>query len=174
MDSLTPEERSALMSKIRAKNTKPERLVRSMLHRAGYRFSLHRKDLPGKPDIVLRKYRTVIFVHGCFWHRHKGCKGATTPKTRTEWWQAKFDRNVANDRRHVRELRKRGWHVLAVWECQLKNSEKVLARLERLLTIESTADTKEDSSLKYQVSSCPLPLAAEEQAEYRTRKKQKR
>jgi len=117
------------MAAIKGKNTKPELLVRSMLHRAGYRFSLHRKDLPGKPDIVLRKYKTVIFVHGCFWHRHTGCKGATTPKTRTEWWQAKFDRNVYNDRKHTRQLRKMGWHVLTVWECQLKKPEQVMLRL---------------------------------------------
>ena len=113
----------------------PELIVRSLLHRAGYRFTVNgpkNKQLPGKPDIVLPKYKTVIFVHGCFWHRHKGCKGATTPKTRTEWWQAKFDRNVSNDKRHVRELRKLGWHVLTVWECELPKPEKVLKRLERM------------------------------------------
>ncbi len=123
------------MAAIKGKNTKPELLVRSMLHRAGYRFSLHRKDLPGKPDIVLRKYKTVIFVHGCFWHRHKGCKGATTPKTRTEWWQQKFDRNVANDKKHNRALKKLGWNVITVWECELMKPEKVLAKLHRALSL---------------------------------------
>ena len=136
MDSLTPAERSKNMAAIKGKNTRPELLVRSMLHRAGYRFSLHRKDLPGKPDIVLPKYKTVIFVHGCFWHRHQGCKGTTTPKTRTEFWQAKFDRNVSNDRKHTRQLRKLGWHVLTVWECQLKKPDTVLKKLNRLLTTE--------------------------------------
>jgi DNA mismatch endonuclease (patch repair protein) len=133
MDTLTPAERSQLMAKIRGKNTQPELIVRSMLHRAGYRFSLHRKDLPGKPDIVLRKYSTVIFVHGCFWHRHKSCKTASTPKTNVAFWQAKFDRNVSNDRKHARELRKLGWQVLTIWECQLKTPERVLQRIERQL-----------------------------------------
>ena len=133
MDKLTPEERSANMRAIRGKDTKPELLVRSMLHRAGYRFSLHRADLPGKPDIVLPKYNTVIFVHGCFWHRHKGCKGATTPKTRTEWWQAKFDRNASNDRENQAALAELGWKVIVVWECELKNPEKVLSKLRKKL-----------------------------------------
>ena len=139
MDRLTPEERSRNMAKIRGKNTKPELLVRSMLHRAGYRFSLHRKDLPGTPDIVLRKYRTVIFVHGCFWHRHKNCKIASMPKSNVEFWQAKFDRNVHNDKKHKRELKKLGWHVLTVWECQLKKPDKVLAKLERLLPTDDSS-----------------------------------
>lgn len=128
-DHLTPEQRSWNMGQIKGKNTKPELIVRSLLHRAGYRFTVNgskNKKLPGKPDIVLPKYKTAVFVHGCFWHRHlgakrvimrgahndqpevvHGCKGATTPKTRTEWWQAKFDRNVANDKKHTRQLRKK-------------------------------------------------------------------
>lgn len=117
------------MSRIRSKDTKPEKIVRSLLHRMGYRFRLHRKDLPGKPDIVLPKYRTVIFVHGCFWHRHPGCKGATTPKSRTEWWQAKFDRNVTRDRAHRQELLARGWRVITVWECETKDLTALVARL---------------------------------------------
>lgn len=133
MDTLTPEERSKLMGKIRGKNTKPELQVRSMLHRAGYRFSLHRTDLPGKPDIVLRKYKTVVFVHGCFWHRHKNCKIASTPKSNVEFWQNKFRRNIANDKRHTRALRRQGWHVLTVWECQLKKPEQILRKIERCL-----------------------------------------
>ncbi|MGE4489356.1 MAG: very short patch repair endonuclease [Kiritimatiellales bacterium] len=132
-DHLTPRERSELMSRIHGKNTKPEIFVRSMLHRKGYRFSLHRKDLPGKPDIVLRKYRSVIFVHGCFWHRHKGCKNATEPKTNIEFWQKKFERNVFNDQKHARELRRLGWHVITVWECQLKKPDRVFRRLEKAL-----------------------------------------
>lgn len=132
-DHLTPEKRSWNMAQIKGKNTKPEILVRSMLHRAGYRFSLHRKDLPGKPDIVLPKYRTVIFVHGCFWHRHKNCKYATTPGTNVEFWQKKFERNVSNDRKHSRELRRLGWHVITVWECQLKKPDRVFRRLEKAL-----------------------------------------
>ena len=108
MDSLTPEERSALMAKIRGKDTNPELQVRSMLHRAGYRFSLHRKDLPGKPDIVLRKYHTVIFVHGCFWHRHRCPAGRSTPASRVDYWSAKFTRNQLRDRRNRRALGRRG------------------------------------------------------------------
>ena len=122
------------MRAIKSKDTKPEVMVRSMLHRAGYRFRKNVATLPGKPDIVLPKYKTVIFVHGCFWHRHRGCKQATTPKTRTEWWQKKFERNVSNDRKHARQLRKLGWHVITVWECQLKKPERVFQRLEKVLT----------------------------------------
>jgi DNA mismatch endonuclease (patch repair protein) len=163
MDTLTPEERSKLMGRIRGKNTKPELLVRSLLHRAGYRFSLHRKNLPGKPDIVLRKYKTVVFVHGCFWHRHTGCKVASTPKSNTEFWQAKFDRNVSNDRNHRRALKNLGWHVLTVWECELRHPEKVLAKLRGKLPKGKiiTYPTAENQA---------LPLAAEAQAEYKTKK----
>jgi DNA mismatch endonuclease (patch repair protein) len=121
------------MSKIRGTETAPERAVRSMLHRAGYRFRKNVKSLPGKPDIVLPKYRTVIFVHGCFWHRHKGCKDATTPKTSRAFWNKKFERNVSNDRKHARDLRKLGWHVLTIWTCTLKNPGKTLRILERVL-----------------------------------------
>ncbi len=133
VDNLTKEERSAQMSKVRGKNTKPEMAVRSLLHRAGYRYGLHRKDLPGKPDIVMPKYATVIFVHGCFWHRHEGCEKNRTPKTRKKFWEAKFERNIANDKRNTRQLRALGWSVITVWECELKNPEKLLKRLERLL-----------------------------------------
>lgn len=132
-DHLTKEKRSWNMARIKGKDTKPEVLVRSMLHRAGYRFRKNVKDLPGKPDIVLPKYKTAIFVHGCFWHRHKGCKDATTPKTNTEFWLKKFERNVYNDRKHTRELRKLGWYVITVWECELKQPEKVLRKLKKTL-----------------------------------------
>ena len=126
MDHLTPERRSWNMSRIRNKNTKPEILVRSLLHRMGYRFTVNatnNRKLPGKPDIVLPKYKAVIFVHGCFWHRHKGCKETTTPKSRTEWWQAKFDGNVARDRKNQRLLRKDGWKVIVAWECETKKED---------------------------------------------------
>jgi DNA mismatch endonuclease, patch repair protein len=132
-DTLTPSERSLLMSKIRSKNTAPERAVRSLLHRAGYRFRIHVRALPGTPDIVLTRYRLVVFVHGCFWHRHPGCKVATTPKTHKKFWTAKFARNVANDQKHRRKLRRMGWRVVTVWACQLKSPEKVLARIEKAM-----------------------------------------
>jgi DNA mismatch endonuclease, patch repair protein len=118
VDRLTPEHRSWNMSRIRGRDTQPERAVRSALHRAGYRFRLHRKDLPGRPDIVLPKHRTVVFVHGCFWHRHPGCRFAYTPKSRADFWAAKFLANVERDQRNRRDLRRLGWRVITVWECQ--------------------------------------------------------
>lgn len=121
------------MSRIRGIDTKPELIVRSLLHRNGYRFRLHRKDLPGRPDIVLPKYHAVILVHGCYWHRHKGCRFAYTPKSRREFWEKKFADNVARDRRNVRALRKLGWRCLTVWECEIKNEEKLRSRLVRFL-----------------------------------------
>lgn len=110
------------MSRIRGKNTTPEKAVRSVLHRLGFRFRLHGNGLPGRPDIVLRKYRTVVFVHGCFWHRHKGCGNCTTPTNRRAWWLEKLNGNAARDILHARALRKLGWHVVVVWECQTKKS----------------------------------------------------
>lgn len=110
--------RSRMMSGIRGRDTKPEKRVRSFLHRAGLRFRLH-TSLPGKPDLVFPKHRAVVFVHGCFWHRHTGCRYATTPSSNAEFWQKKFDENVARDRRVARQLRKEGWRVFVMWECQL-------------------------------------------------------
>jgi len=117
------------MSRIRGRDTAPERLVRSTLHRAGYRFRLHRKDLPGRPDIVLPKYRTVVFVHGCFWHRHSRCRFAYTPKSRVAFWNAKFAANVERDRHNVRELKRLGWRVVTVWECQAASAPRWLRKL---------------------------------------------
>lgn len=132
MDHLTPEKRSWNMSRIRGKDTKPEVIVRSLLHRAGYRFRKNVRTLPGKPDIVLPKYKTVIFVHGCFWHRHKDCKQATTPKSNKAFWNKKFERNVSNDRKHARELKKLGWRVLTVWTCEIeKTPNRVFRKIEK-------------------------------------------
>ncbi len=128
-DHLSKERRSWNMSRIRGKDTKPEIAVRKMLHAAGFRFRLHVKGLPGKPDIVLPKWKTVIFVHGCYWHRHEGCKKATTPKTRKEWWIEKFDKNVFNDFVKRRVLEAQGWRVLIVWECEVKNVDKLIREL---------------------------------------------
>lgn len=116
--------RSYIMSQIKGKNTKPEILVRKYLHALGFRFRLHDRKLPGTPDIVLPKYKTVIFVHGCFWHGHKNCKYANIPKTRTEWWSDKFDRNKLNDKKAARILKKDGWHVITVFECELKKDKR--------------------------------------------------
>jgi len=112
--------RSYNMSRIRGKDTKPELLVRKFLHAQGYRYRLHVKDLPGKPDIVLPKYKTVIFIHGCFWHGHTNCNYFKTPQTRTEWWLNKINNNKANDEKAVKRLRKEGWKTIVIWECQLK------------------------------------------------------
>jgi len=123
--------RSYNMSRIRSKNTKPEMLVRKFLHAQGFRYKLHDKELPGKPDIVLPKYKTVIFIHGCFWHGHKGCKYFVTPKTRTEWWLNKINSNIANDVKAVRAIRKEGWKIIHLWECDLK-ANKIKKTLPKL------------------------------------------
>ena len=113
------------MSRISGKDTKPEMMVRKFLHANGFRYSLHRKDLPGKPDIVLPKYDTVIFVHGCFWHAHEGCKYFKIPKTRTEWWKNKLLANRDRDQKHIQQLEESGWKVIVVWECDLKKGNRV-------------------------------------------------
>jgi DNA mismatch endonuclease, patch repair protein len=120
-DVHTKEQRSYNMSRIKGSNTKPEILVRKYLHAQGYRFRLHVKDLPGKPDIVLPKYKTVIFVHGCFWHGHKGCKYFVEPKTRTKWWLDKIEGNKARDKKAFKALKKMGWRVVEMWECRIRN-----------------------------------------------------
>ena len=132
VDVLTPEQRSALMSRIRGKDTKPEVVVRRLAFSLGFRFRLHRRDLPGSPDLVFPRLKKVIFVHGCFWHRH-GCGRAYTPKTRTDFWTRKLSANVAHDRGVRLELRRAGWAVLAVWECQTSSDKWVLRRLSRFL-----------------------------------------
>ena len=125
------EQRSRNMSAIKSKNTKPEIAVRKLLHSMGYRFRLHRKDLPGSPDIVLPKYKTAIFVHGCFWHRHRNCKYATTPKTRKEFWENKFRANVKRDLEIQEKIKIMGWKSVVIWECEVKNKSfltKILMR----------------------------------------------
>jgi DNA mismatch endonuclease (patch repair protein) len=131
-DVHTPAVRSYNMSMIKGKNTKPEIIVRKFLHSKGLRFRLHRKNLPGKPDIVLPKYKTVIFINGCFWHGHKNCKYFVVPKTRSEWWLNKINGNIVNDKRKIRLLRNNNWKVIVLWECQLK-PKKVLRTLDKLI-----------------------------------------
>jgi DNA mismatch endonuclease (patch repair protein) len=128
-DVFTKAKRSDVMSRIGARDTKPERVVRSILHRMGYRFRLHRADLPGKPDIVLPRHKTVIFVHGCFWHRHEGCRFAYTPKTRPDFWLNKFEANVARDRVVKAKLEGLGWQVITVWACELRTPDELSRRL---------------------------------------------
>ena len=134
-DKLTPEKRSWNMSRIKGKDTKIEVKVRKYLFSKGYRFRKNDKRYPGKPDIVLPKYHVAIFVHGCFWHRHEGCKDATTPKTRTEFWLEKFDKNVKNDQIKQEKLRELGWKVIVIWECELKRSfQETMDNVEKELT----------------------------------------
>jgi DNA mismatch endonuclease, patch repair protein len=133
MDRLSKEHRSWNMARIRAQNTSPELLVRSMLHRSGYRFRLHRRDLPGSPDIVLPKHNVVVFVHGCFWHRHARCRLAAMPKSRSEFWRQKFRDNVRRDRRAIAHLTKLGWRVIVIWECETRDSRSLAELIARVL-----------------------------------------
>jgi len=128
-DTHTKEQRSENMRAIRSKNTTPELLIRSALHRKGYRFRLHCSYLPGKPDIVLPRYRTAIDVRGCFWHRHPGCRKATTPSTNADYWKEKFRRNVQRDRKNKASLQKMGWKTIVVWECETADMDEMIKRL---------------------------------------------
>ncbi len=134
-DTLSPSDRSERMSVIRSRNTKPEIIIRRLLHRIGYRFRLHRRDLPGKPDIVLPRYNTVIFVHGCFWHQHDDpkCRLARLPKSRLDFWGPKLAANHHRDQIAVAKLEASGWRVLVVWECELPDSEQVENKLRAFL-----------------------------------------
>lgn len=134
-DRITKERRSWNMARIRSKNTKPELVVRSLLHRLGFRFRLHVKQLPGSPDIVLPKLRTVVFVNGCFWHRHPNCKFAYSPKSRRRFWENKFRSNVDRDRLLRRELTKLGWKVRVIWECQTRDILHLEALLRRAFVV---------------------------------------
>jgi len=125
--------RSAQMSRIRSANTRPELLVRKALHAKGFRFRLHRRDLPGKPDIVLPRYRAVVFVHGCFWHQHPRCRLASWPKSRTEYWGPKLGRNVERDVLAARQLQELGWRPIVVWECDTRSPERLAVRIEALV-----------------------------------------
>ena len=125
--------RSALMRRVRGKDTTPERAVRRAAHSLGYRFRLHRRDLPGTPDLTFPRLRKVIFVQGCFWHRHAGCSRTTTPKTRADYWREKFEQNMERDRRNIAMLRALGWEVLEVWECETLDRTGLLVTLSRFL-----------------------------------------
>lgn len=125
--------RSRLMAAVRVQNTAPELLVRKALRSIGVRYSLHPKSLPGRPDICVSSQKLAIFVHGCFWHRHANCRKATSPKTRSGFWTEKFLANVARDKRKTRELRKLGWSVLVIWECQCRDTDRLRSRLTRIV-----------------------------------------
>ncbi len=160
MDPLTKEQRHRCMAAIRSKDTKPELLVRKFLFGRGFRYRLNHSRLPGHPDLVLRKYRTVIFVNGCFWHGHEGCKNFRLPKTNVDFWSAKIVRNRVRDREEQQTLAKMGWHCITVWECQLKPSV-------RKQTLEALAHTLnhiylEDHSVRYVVPEEHMDVAAED------------
>jgi len=158
VDTFSPEKRSDIMRRVRSIDTTPEKKVRSILHSLGFRFRLHRSDLPGKPDIVLPKRRTVVFVHGCFWHRHQGCRRATTPASRQEYWLPKFKRTVERDEKNQEELRQEGWNVIVVWECEMKDMANLAANLFELVA--------HDKSLAWHEQESSVPMAAERQEEY--------
>lgn len=119
------------MSRIRAKDTKPEIAVRKLLHRMGYRFRLHNKNLPGKPDVCLTKHEAVILIHGCFWHNHRKCRDGKIPKSNVDYWQPKIERNVSRDKKHKRALQRLGWKVITIWECELRNMDKLTIRIKK-------------------------------------------
>ncbi|MDR1148135.1 MAG: very short patch repair endonuclease [Spirochaetaceae bacterium] len=163
MDVLTPEQRHYNMSQIHSKDTKPELIVRKWLWCHGYRYRLHRKDLPGKPDIVLPKYNAVIFVHGCFWHRHN-CKYASTPATRKDFWEEKLNGNVERDKVNVRKLIELKWRVLVIWECEIKKWDTALEeKIINFLRLKNNPFVQDDS---YDDSQEVFHIAAESEIDY--------
>lgn len=136
MDIWSKKKRSYVMSRILSRNTAPERLMRQILHSLGYRYRLHVKSLPGKPDIVMKKYGLVIFIHGCFWHLHKNCRDGTIPKTRVKYWREKLLKNRARDSDHMRRLKRLGWKVLRLWECDIERKPgRVLFKLNQAIKV---------------------------------------
>lgn len=146
-DIKTSEERSRNMSAIRSGDTKPEMLVRRYLHARGFRYGLHNRKLPGSPDIVMRRFKTVIFVNGCFWHGHDNCKYFRLPKSNTEFWQAKIEKNRARDQRDIEALHKIGWNVIVIWECELKTEVLRQQTFSRLTDIFNSTYTNPDNSI---------------------------
>ena len=144
-DIVDSKRRSEMMAGIRGRDTAPELAVRRIAHRMGLRFRLQRKDLPGRPDLVFPRHRLVVFVHGCFWHRHEGCRYASTPKSRTAFWTEKLAANVARDARHEAALRALGWRVLVIWECETGHKEAVEKRLASLMSREGPASEREST-----------------------------
>ena len=140
MDTLTKTERSERMARIRGKDTKPELRLRRLLHGRGYRFRLHRKDLPGTPDLVFPSRKKVIFVHGCFWHAHENCKVANLPKSRRAYWQKKFDTNRRRDQKNIESLKQMGWDVFVAWECQVNHDSMILNDIEKFLGAPGDSD----------------------------------
>lgn len=138
-DTVSSKQRSLNMSRIKSRDTIPELRVRSILHRLGFRFRLHQKRLPGKPDVVLKRHKIVVFVHGCFWHQHKGCKRCTRPRSNESYWQPKLEGNIRRDKDHLKQLRDLGWRVLVVWECETKDDTRLTKKLQLEMNIRQTA-----------------------------------
>jgi DNA mismatch endonuclease (patch repair protein) len=132
-DKFTPQERSRIMARVKSRDTAPEKMVRKILHRMGYRFRLRSAKLPGKPDVILPKHKKIVFVHGCFWHGHEGCRRSLRPASNSEYWNRKIDRNIARDARVQQELKEMGWKVLVIWQCQMRDASTVEERLEGFL-----------------------------------------
>ena len=163
-DKMTREQRHRCMASIRGRDTKPEMTVRRWLHSRGFRYRVNVKGLPGSPDIVLRKYRTVIFIHGCFWHGHEGCRYFVLPKSNTEFWTQKIERNRERDLERRAQLKRMGWHTIVIWECQLKpkTREATLAELEHLLHKTYIDNLRPRKAAVYSFDTGPMPIAAEE------------
>lgn len=138
MDNVSSERRSEIMKRIRSKDTRPERAVRSVAHALGLRFRLHRKDLPGTPDLVFPKWHVCIFVHGCFWHRHENCRRSAYPKSRTEYWARKIERNVERDQAQITALTELGWRVCIIWECETRKKESIVNALQQIFATPPT------------------------------------
>lgn len=169
-DRLTPAQRHKVMSHIRSRNTKPEKLVRQWLWRHGYRYRLNVKSVPGKPDIVMRRYRTAIFVNGCFWHGHEGCEKFRMPQTNVAFWEHKIHRNRERDQKDYQVLHENGWQVIVVWECQLtpKRIEETMLRVELLLN-EHFLALHQPRVVPYDFQETPVSMAAEDNAGYAPR-----
>lgn len=133
MDNLTKEQRKLCMSRIRSKDTQPEKVVRKILTRLGFRYRLHNSKLPGKPDIIISKIKTIFFINGCFWHQHKGCKKQAMPKANIKYWKNKLERNVDKQKEDIRKLKSDGWKVYIIWECQTKNEENLTKKIQKIL-----------------------------------------
>jgi DNA mismatch endonuclease (patch repair protein) len=135
-DIVSRSKRKEIMSSVKQRHTKPELIVRKLLHRLGYRFRLHNKKLPGTPDIVLPKYKTVIFVHGCFWHQHENCRKARRPTSNVEFWNEKLDKNIERDNRKESELKEAGWKILTIWDCEMKDEDLITEKIKDFLYLE--------------------------------------
>jgi DNA mismatch endonuclease (patch repair protein) len=146
IDHVSKSKRTEIMRAVASKDTKPERIVRSAAHRLGLRFRLHKKELPGKPDLVFPKWKIAAFVHGCFWHRHSRCKKTTTPKTNTAFWKEKFRKNVVRDKKNIEELERLGWRVIVIWQCQLKDIDAAMNLLAEKFDLPAESHENEHTS----------------------------